>query len=143
VRNLALLLFVLLVACGSTKLHVVESPSRRFGGTFVVNEIAVDPNVHAEAAPEDAALLTRELRGALAVIAQDGAGDDNFVVYARLVGYDDTMTVLVDIVDRRGARLSRFEVSTPGSKRGWTGAARETARYDIVEAIANYVRSNR
>jgi hypothetical protein len=136
-------LLVLLVACGSTKLHVVESPTRRFGGTFLVNPVAVDPNVTAPTAREDAELLARELRGALAYVAQDGAGDDNFIVYATLVGYDDAMTVLVDIVDRRGKRLSRFEVSASGSKRGWTGAARETARTDVVEGIAGYVRSNR
>lgn len=109
----------------------------------MVNEIGVDPNVAAPTAGEDAGLLTRELRGALAYVAQDGAGDDNFVVYARLVGYDEAMTVAVDIVDRRGKRISRFEVSASGSKRGWTGAARETARADVVEAIAGYVRSNR
>jgi FtsP/CotA-like multicopper oxidase with cupredoxin domain len=143
VRRLALLLFVLLVACGSTKLHVVESPSRRLGGTFVVSELAIDPRVTAPTAREDAMLLARELRGALAVVAQDGAGDDNFIVHAILVGYDERMTVLVDIVDRRGARLSRFEVSAAGSARGWTGAARETARTDVVEAIAGFVRSNR
>lgn len=134
---------MLLVACGSTRLHVVESPSRRFGGTFVVNEVAVDRSVTAPSAREDAGLLTRELRGALAYVAQDGAGDDNFIVYATLVGYDEEMTVTVDIVDRRGKRLSRFDVSATGSKRGWTGAARESARMDVVEAIAGYVRSNR
>lgn len=134
---------MLLVACGSTRLHVVESPSRRFGGTFVVNEVAVDRSVTAPSAREDAGLLTRELRGALAYVAQDGAGDDNFIVYATLVGYDEEMTVTVDIVDRRGKRLSRFDVSATSSKRGWTGAARESARMDVVEAIAGYVRSNR
>lgn len=134
---------MLLVACGSTKLHVVESPSRRYGGTFAVNDVDVDPRVTADTAREDAALLTRELRGALAYLARDGAGDDKFVVVAHLVGYDDAMTVLVDVHDARGARLARFEVSASGSRRGWTGAARETARFDCVEAIANYLASNR
>jgi hypothetical protein len=41
VRSLALLFFVLLVACGSTKLHVEESPTRRLGGSFVA-KIASD-----------------------------------------------------------------------------------------------------
>ena len=108
-----------------------------------MNEIAVDPSVTAGTAHEDAALLTRELRGALAYVAQDGAGDDKFVVYARLVEYSDAMTVAVDIVDRRNARIARFDVSAPASKRGWTDAARENARSDIVVAIAGYVRSNR
>jgi hypothetical protein len=143
VRSLALLFFVLLVACGSTKLHVVESPSRRFGGTFAVNEIAIDPRITARTAPEDAALLTRELRGALAYVAQDGAGDDKFVVYARLVEYSDVMAVAVDVVDRRNARIARFDVTTPASSRGWTEASRENARSDVVEAIAGYLRSNR
>lgn len=108
-----------------------------------MNEIAVDPSVTAPAAHDDAALLTRELRGALAYVAQDGAGDDRFVVYARLVEYSDVMRVAIDVVDRRNARLARFEVSAPASRRGWTEAARETARTDIVEATAGYLRSNR
>jgi hypothetical protein len=143
VRSLAVLFFFLLVACGSTKLHVVESPSRRFGGTFVVNEIAVDPSVTVGTAHDDAALLTRELRGALLYVAQDGAGDDRFFVYARLVEYSDVMKVAIDVLDRRNARIARFDVSAPASKRGWTDAARETAREDIVVATANYLRSNR
>jgi hypothetical protein len=143
VRSLALLFFALLVACGSATLHVVESPSRRFGGTFTVDEIVIDPTVSAPTAQEDASLLARDLRAALAYVAQDGAGDDKFVVAARLVGYDEAMTVAVDVYDRRNARLARFEVSASGSKRGWTGAARETARSDLVEAIAGYLRSNR
>jgi hypothetical protein len=143
VRGLALLFFVLLVACGSTKLHVEESPSRRFGGSFAVPDVGVSPAVTASNAEEDAALLSRELRGALAFVAQDGAGDDKFVVYARIVEISDVMVVAVDVLDRQNRRLARFDVSTPGSKRGWTGAARENARFEIVETIANYLRSNR
>jgi hypothetical protein len=143
VRGFALLFVVLLVACGSTKLQVFESPSRRFGGVFVMNDIAVDPSVTARTAHDDAASLTRELRGALAYIAQDGAGDDRFVVYARLVEYSDMMTLAIDVLDRRNARIARFTVSAPASRRGWTDAARETAREDIVIATANYLRSNR
>lgn len=109
----------------------------------MVNEAGIDPSVSAPTAREDAALITRDLRGALAFIAQDGAGDENFIVYVTLVRYDDDMAVAIDIRDRRNVRVSRFEVSASGSKRGWTDAARETAREDIVYAIAGYLRSNR
>jgi hypothetical protein len=143
VRSLALLFFVLLVACGSTKLHVEESPTRRLGGSFDVPDVSVSPNVSASNAEEDAALLARELRGALAYLAQDGAGDDKFVLHASLVEYSEMMVVVVDIFDRQNRRLARFDVSCPGSARGWTGAARENARYEIVQKIASYLRSNR
>lgn len=105
--------------------------------------MSVSPSVTAANAEEDAALLARELRGALAYVARDGAGDDKFVLYARLVEYSDVMTVAVDVLDTQNRRLARFSVTTPGSSRGWTGAARENARFEIVEAIANFVRSNR
>jgi len=143
VQRLALLFFLLLVACGSTKLHVVEPPARRLGGSFVVKPIDVDPRINAETAREDAALFERELRGALAAVARDGAGDERFVVEAHIVGYEATMDVLVDVLDMKGKRLMRIEVSAEGSKRGWTGAARETARYDCIEAIANYLHEER
>ena len=121
----------------------MESPSRRLGGTFLVSEIAVDANVAAATAREDATLLTRQLRSALGFVAQDGAGDDNFIVSARIVGYDETMTVAVDVFDRRNVRIARFDVSAAGSKRGWTEVARDTARDDLVRAVARYLQSNR
>lgn len=143
VQRLALLFFLLLVACGSTKLHVVEPPARRLGGSFVVKSVDVDPRINAESAREDAALFERELRGALSVLARDGAGDERFVVEAHLVGYDATMDVVVDVFDMKGKRLLRLEVSAEGSKRGWTGAARENARFDCIEAITNYLHEER
>ena len=134
---------MLVVACGSTKLHVEESPTRRLGGSFVVPDVSVSPNVTASNAEEDAAQLARELRGALVYLAQDGAGDDKFVLRASLVEYSEVMVVVVDIFDRENRRLARFDVTASSSNRGWTGAARENARYDIVQKIVSYLRSNR
>src|SRR6185369_10776831 len=110
VQRLALLLCVLLAACGSTKLHVTEASGRRFGGAFVVPEVGVDPRVTATFAPQDAAALTRELRGAVAYAASEFAGDERFIVLARIVSYEEELVVAVDVLDRRNTRIARFEV---------------------------------
>ena len=103
----------------------------------------MDPRITAPSAREDAALLARDLRGALAVIERDGAGDDRFVLVARLVGYDEAMVVFVDVLDKAGKRVLRLEVAAEASKRGWTGAARENARDECVRVIAGYLRDER
>lgn len=106
-------------------------------------EISVDDSVGAITARDEAVALSRELRGALNFVAQERAGDERFIVVARIVGYDAELVVAVDVLDRRNTRVARFEVSSPASKRGWTEAARSNARFEVVEAIANYLQSNR
>ena len=132
-----------LVACSGANLRVVAPPSRRLGGRFTVKEVQVDERLTGTTARADAAWMTAQLRGALGYVSRDGAGDEQLVVEARIVGYGDAMIVAADVLDAAGKRLARIEVSAEGSERGWTAAARETARYDCVEAIVGFMLSNR
>lgn len=151
---------LLLAACGSTDVRVLEAPTRDLSGfgptdvrPVVVRVRPVTGNEWKSAAEADAVALADELRERLA----DGRTGEPLVLEASIVRYESehsepklwggggamlSATIAVDVVlrDGEGVRVARFEAIGTSEKGGWAVATMNAARHRAVKAIVEFVR---